>query len=246
MHKILALWATPRSTSTAFEWMMRMRGDMTCFHEPFGEPWYFGEAPRWPRAKPDSPRKPGVTFDNTWNELKHAAELGPVFSKEFPHYIEHLWSREFFDHFNHSFLIRDPAKVATSMYKHWPDFDLKEIAFVEQRALFDRLCDHLGKPPPVVDSDDLLENPTAIVEAYCQAVDIPFIAGALSWEPGARDEVSWYDGGSWHANLRGSDGLKAQPRRYIDIADAPDRLKEIYDICLPHYRHLYGHRLSPA
>lgn len=27
MHSILALWATPRSTSTAFEWMMRQRGD---------------------------------------------------------------------------------------------------------------------------------------------------------------------------------------------------------------------------
>ncbi|MCP4301768.1 MAG: sulfotransferase family protein, partial [Gammaproteobacteria bacterium] len=48
MHKILALWATPRSTSTAFEWMMRMRGDMTCFHEPFGEAWYQGEDARWP------------------------------------------------------------------------------------------------------------------------------------------------------------------------------------------------------
>mgnify|MGYP004335039397 FL=1 len=28
MHKIVALWAVPCSTSTAFEWMMRQRGDM--------------------------------------------------------------------------------------------------------------------------------------------------------------------------------------------------------------------------
>jgi hypothetical protein len=66
---------------------------------------------------------------------------------------------------------------------------------------------------------------------------------ALSWEPGGRDEVSWYDGGSWHSNLRDSDGLKAQPRRYIDISEAPDRVKEIYDIVLPHYQHLHAHRL---
>ena len=51
VHRILALWAVPRSTSTAFEWMMRMRGDMTCFHEPFGEAWYQGEAPLWPRVQ---------------------------------------------------------------------------------------------------------------------------------------------------------------------------------------------------
>ena len=40
MYKIVALWAVPRSTSTAFEWMMRQRGDIDCLHEPFGEAWY--------------------------------------------------------------------------------------------------------------------------------------------------------------------------------------------------------------
>jgi hypothetical protein len=244
VHKILALWATPRSTSTAFEWMMRMRGDMTCFHEPFGEPWYQGEEPLWPRLKPDSPRTPGLTFESVWAELKGAAEQGAVFSKDFPHYIEHMWTDAFLGHFTHSFLIRDPAKVATSMYKHWPDFVLKEIAFVEQGRLFERLSDRTGAAPPVIDSDDLLEDPHGIVEAYCAAVGIPFLPEALSWEPGARDEVSWYDGGSWHENLRNSDGLKPQPRRYLDIAQAPDRVKEIHEIVLPHYERLHVHRLT--
>jgi hypothetical protein len=47
MNPIYVLWATPRSTSTAFEWMMRMRGDMACFHEPFGEAWYRGDDSIW-------------------------------------------------------------------------------------------------------------------------------------------------------------------------------------------------------
>ncbi len=246
MHKILALWATPRSTSTAFEWMMRMRGDFTCFHEPFGEAWYQGEDARWPRIKPDSPRTPGLTFASVWQSLLDAAAIGPVFSKDFPHYVEHLWSDEFLDHFTHSFLVRDPAKVATSMYKHWPDFVLKEIAFVEQRELFDRLAERDGRPPPVIDSDDLLEDPHGIVEAYCNAVGIPFLPDALSWKPGDRAEVSWYDGGSWHGNLRDSDGLKPQPRNYIDISEAPERVREIYQIVLPHYEHLHAHRLAAA
>ncbi len=246
MNKILVLWGTPRSTSTAFEWMMRMRGDMTCFHEPFGEAWYKGEDACWPRIQADSPRIEGLTFDSVWRELQAAARKGPVFSKDFPHYIEHLWSAEFLDRFNHSFLIRDPAKVSISMAKHWPDFLLKEIAFAEQRELFDRLVDKQGVAPPVIDSDDLLENPHGIVEAYCEAIGIPFVPQALSWEPGERDEVSWYDGGSWHSNLRDSDGLKPQPRRYIDITEASDRVKDIYQTCLPHYQHLYQYRLSAA
>ena len=65
----------------------------------------------------------------------------------------------------------------------------------------------------------------------------------MSWQPGARDEVSWFDGGSWHGNLRDSDGLKPQSRKYIDTSDAPDRVKEIHESVLPHYRHLHAHRL---
>ena len=246
MHQILVLWATPRSTSTAFEWMMRMRGDLTCFHEPFGEAWYQGEDARWPRIQADSERIAGLTFDSVWQTLRDAASQGPVFSKDFPHYIEHLWNDEFLNHFRHSFLIRDPAKVTTSMYKHWPDFELKEVGFVEQRALFDRLSDQYGTAPPVIDSDDLLENPLHIVKRYCEAVGIPFIEEALSWKPGERTEVSWYDGGSWHANLRDSDGLKPQPRQYIDISDAPDKIKKIYETVLPHYEHLHQHRLQSS
>ena len=245
MQKILALWATPRSTSTAFEWMMRMRGDFTCFHEPFGEWWYQGEDARWPRIKPDSPRTPGLTFDSVWADMKTAAEKGPAFTKDFPHYIEHAWDDAFLANFTHSFLIRDPAKVATSMFKHWPDFVLKEIAILEQRDLFDRIADQLGHAPPLIDSDDLLENPHGIVAAWCQAVDIPFLPEALSWEPtGKVDAHSWYDGGSWHANLANSDGLKPQPRKYIDISEAPARVQDIYEQVLPHYEHMHQYRLA--
>lgn len=63
-------------------------------------------------------------------------------------------------------------------------------------------------------------------------------------EPGERHEVSWYDGGSWHESLRNSTGLTAQPRQYIDISEAPDRVKEIYDIVYPHYDAMHRHRLK--
>ena len=243
MQKILALWAVPRSTSTAFEWMMRQRKDMTCFHEPFGEAWYQGESPLWPRAFTDSLRTPGLTLETVHNSLRKSAGNGPSFSKDFPLYIKSIWSDDLFDLFSHSFLIRDPAKTITSMYNKWPDFHQDEVGFIEQRELFDRLCDYLGKAPPVLDSDDLLENPYGMVERWCNAVQISFLPNALSWTPGARNEVSWWDGGSFHANLRDSDGLKPQKRKYIDISEAPDRVKQIYDIALPHYEHMYEQRL---
>ncbi len=78
MNPIYILWATPRSTSTAFEWMMRMRGDMACFHEPFGEAWYQGDDARAPRLTPGSPRKPGLSFDTVLQKMQAAALEHPV------------------------------------------------------------------------------------------------------------------------------------------------------------------------
>lgn len=242
-HPIHVLWAVPRSTSTAFEWMMRQRGDLNCVHEPFGEAWYQGEQPLWPRVAADSVRTPGLTLESVWQNLQAMANEGPVFSKDFAHYITSLWDKEFLANFNHSFLIRDPAKTITSMYKHWPDFDEAELGFAEQRELFDKLSDHLGAPPPLIDSDDLLEDPHNIIARWCDAIGIPFIESALSWTPGARDEVSWWDGGAFHENLRNSDGLKPQERRYVEMDQLPDRVKNIYDRVLLHYDYLYEHRL---
>ena len=244
MSKILALWAVPRSTSTAFEWMMRQRGDLDCLHEPFGEAWYQGENPRWPRATADSLRTPGLTLDSVLRMLKTKMLEKPLFIKDFPHYIEHMWDEDLFNLFTHSFLIRNPAKTITSMYDKWPDFHEQEVGFIEQRRLFDQVCDRLGSAPPVLESDDLLEDPQQMVEKWCQAVGIEFIPQALRWEPGARDEVSWWDGGSFHANLRNSDGLKPQKRKYIEINQAPDRVKQIYELMLPHYQHMFAYKLS--
>ncbi len=245
MRKILALWATPRSTSTAFEWMMRQRDDLSCWHEPFGEAWYQGEEPRWPRFEPSKPTTKGLSLESVWENLKKDATAKDVFIKDFPHYVLHMWRPGCmeFDHFTHSFLIRDPAKVLTSMYKYWPDFHLLESAFAEQRMLYDGLFAYYGVRPPVIDSDDLLDNPNGIVQAYCDAVGIPFISEALSWEPSAQ-AFSWYDGGSWHDNLRGSTGLQRQERKYIDIVKAPDRVQLIYDLVMPHYQYLYQYRLQ--
>lgn len=241
---ILALWATPRSTSTAFEWMMRQRGDLSCWHEPFGEAWYFGEDARWPRRPSDQSPKAGLTFGSVWQDIQDDASHGPVFIKDFPHYVDHMDGEEFLSCFTHSFLIRDPAKVLTSMYKHWPDFEIEESGIPGQARLFERLCDSAGGPPPVIDSDELLEQPHEMVEAYCAAVDIPFIPQALSWEAGDRDEVNWYDGGSWHDSLRGSTGLEPQPRRYIDIGDAPAHIQSMYADVLPLYQQMHQFRIT--
>ncbi|MGR3484761.1 MAG: sulfotransferase-like domain-containing protein [Paracoccaceae bacterium] len=245
MHRIVALWAVPRSTSTAFEWMMRQRGDLDCLHEPFGEAWYQGEDPLWPRFAPGDRTTPGLTLDSVWEDIRARAERGPVFLKDFPHYVSHMWTPDWLARFTHAFLIRDPAKTITSMFDKWPDFHEAEVGFPEQRALFDLLTALNGATPPVIDSDDLLEDPERMVAAFCDAVEIPFVPEALSWERGAStDAYSWWDGGSFHANLRDSTGLRPQPRRYVTLSGAPERVRRVHRRMKPHYDHLFAHRIT--
>ncbi len=245
MHRIIALWAVPRSTSTAFEWMMRQRGDLDCLHEPFGEAWYQGEAPLWHRFKPGETTTPGLTLESVWEDIQRRAGRGPVFLKDFPHYISHMWDPAFLSHFTHAFLIRDPAKTLTSMADKWPDFHEGEVGFPEQRALFDLLWALNGVPPPVIDSDDLLEHPHEMTRAFCDAVDLPFRPEALTWDPGGDPSAhSWWDGGSFHANLAASTGLRPQQRRYGTLEDLPPRVAQIDRRMRPHYERLYNHRMT--
>ncbi|MEM6619599.1 MAG: hypothetical protein AAF631_09880 [Pseudomonadota bacterium] len=144
-------------------------------------------------------------------------------------------------------MIRDPAKTISSIYNKWPDFDESEVGFPEQRALFDLLWALNGAPPPVIDSDDLLENPEVMVARFCDAVAIPFMPDALSWAPGGDPSAySWWDGGSFHHNLANSTGLVSQPRKYLEVADAPYRVQRVYRRMKPHYDRLFAERIRLA
>ncbi|MBX2870092.1 MAG: sulfotransferase [Acidiferrobacterales bacterium] len=250
---IYFLWATPRSTSTAFEWMMRQRGDLICFHEPFGMAWYQGPEARAPRPVPPNRQRREATFEKIWDDIQEAAVKSPVFVKDMPHHTDHLWNEEFLGRITHTFLIRDPAKVLASLHRSYlkagfeEGFDANEISFGPQRCLFDLLQSRSGSLPIVIDSDDLMESPEKMVSAYCNAIGIPFIQEALSWEPGKRNEVLWYDGNEeiWHASLRDSSGLKPIPRKYVDPADLPKNLASHYEAFLGHYNVLYSNRLLP-
>ena len=132
MNKILALWATPRSTSTAFEWVMANRGDMTCFHEPYNEAFYYGVDRRIDRyfiVDPELMPNPELSITSVHNNLTQLVHTQQVFIKDFAYSILHMADDSFLDSFVHTFLIRDPEKVITSMHSRWSDIALGEIGF---------------------------------------------------------------------------------------------------------------------
>lgn len=239
---ILALWATPRSTSTAFEWMMRQRGDVTCFHEPWNEVYYYGEDRRSDREAHVDP-VPGRTYAAVWRELTAAA---PAFVKDFAYSVEHELGETELAALTHTFLVRDPERVIQGLARHWPDCTWEEVGFESLHRLFQRVADRDGAVPPVISSADLLDDPAGTVNAYCRAVGIPFVAEAMEWESGERREVSWYGEGTgpWHDDLRASTGIQRSTTEYPPLGDDP-RLVELHQRAVPLYEDLASHALTP-
>lgn len=245
MSKILALWTTFRTRSTAFECMMRERGDFLVFHEPYGLSFYNSEERRNTNRYPDAEIKAESNYQATRERLREKAKQHKVFIKDMPYYISHLIEPEFVAELDNTFLIRDPAKMLPSLHYLWPDFTLEETGYEPLYRYFMMAGDISGKTPILIDSDDLLEQPDATIKAYCDAVGIPFIPEALSWEAKSRPEINHWQDGLWHSSVKTSKGLRErkQKENNYETMEDNDRLKQAYKYCLPYYQKLYEHRL---
>ena len=173
------------------------------------------------------------------------AESSQVFIKDFAYSIMHMADDNFLDSFRHSFLIRDPEKVLTSMHSRWPDATLGEIGFEDLHTLYNRIADREGELPVVIDSDELLNNVASGIQVYCNAVGIPYIPQAMKWKS-SEDTVknpTWNsDEHGFHDNLKSSTGLQKQNREYPPLKSSADMMR-LYKASMPHFEKLFEHRL---
>ncbi|HZG65065.1 MAG TPA: hypothetical protein VEY13_16405, partial [Rubrobacteraceae bacterium] len=155
-YKPVALWAVPRSISTAFERVFVERGDFKVFHEPFSTSYYYSTDRRSERFEDVEPKEE-YCFAAVLNRLL-APAAKPVFFKDMAYYVSGCMTPEFVDSFRNTFIIREPRAVLASFSKLWPDFTFEEAGFEELHRLFGYAVE-LGQEPVVVDAADLSENP---------------------------------------------------------------------------------------
>lgn len=232
--KILALWSTPRSRSTSFAKMMAQRGDHNVIVEPFESSAYRSAQKVVWRYEESNVE---FNYDRVFGRLVASLRQAPLFIKDHAYYINHLATPEFLDSFTHSFIIRHPRDALPSGHDKWPDKSLKEVGYLEQAELFDKVVRHTGVIPPVVDADDLVQAPQAITQAYCERVGITFVPQALSWDENPNERSIW------HQQLAKTTGFVSTESRYVAIED-DERLKFLYTVCLPPYERLYRHRIK--
>lgn len=244
--KILGLWSTPRSRSTAFMWMMKNRGDFVVFLEPFGKSAYYSQE-RIFTFDADQTSNPEYNYQNVLQKLVSTFQQSNVFIKDFPLYFVHIVDDKFLSIFEHTFLIRNPAQMLPSYFYKWPSLIFEETGYRQLYQLFDRVMNFTDQIPPVIDADDLVENPQSIIRAFCEKVGIVFKADALAWNPPGKKvkQMCWWEEGSWHNELSVTKGFSEQTRpEYLKINDS-DRLKKLYEMCFPYYEKMYEYRIKP-
>lgn len=128
MHAIIALWRHPRSMSTAMERVMRERGDLHCFHEPFMYDYYIHRKVRpMPMFEPDAARP--VNYDSIKQLLLNTANQKPIFFKDRSYYVVSQLDRDpnFSSRIKNIFLIRDPRLSIPSYLKLDNQLTLEEV-----------------------------------------------------------------------------------------------------------------------
>ena len=237
-EKPIALWATPRSISTAFERIFVEREDFEVFHEPFAASYYFSEdrrSDRYPDEEPKKEHRP----ENVLAEILVDSSK-PVFFKDMAYHTAGFMDQDFVQNFRNTFLIREPKQVLSSFYKMWPDFTFEEAGY-EQLHRFFRCSVEAGQEPIVVEASDLASKTEATIAAYCEKLGIPHKPEALSWEQ--REVPEWEMWDEWHTDAQESTGIEELPRKEVTL---PEELLETYENCLPYYEELYEHRLAPT
>jgi Sulfotransferase domain len=238
-NKLVALWAVPRSISTAFERVFVERGDFKVFHEPFSASYYYSEKRQSDRYANEEPKAEYNPENVLAKMLEHKER--PVYFKDMALHTKGIMTPEFVSNFTNTFIIRNPVAVIASLNRFWPDFTLEETGYELQHRLFTFAVEN-GEEPAIVDASDLTQNPEGIVAAYCEVLGIPFIPEALSWEP--RKIPDWEMWAEWHTETEESTGIKREPLE--DDTELPEGLEDVYEHCLPYYQELYEKRLRPA
>jgi len=236
---IVAMWSGPRNLSTAMMRSFARRADTVAWDEPFYAAYLAATGLDHPMA--DEVIAAGIA-DPAEVALACVRERErPVFyQKHMTHHMLEGFPLDWVDDVTSAFLIRAPERVLASYAVKREAVTAPEIGFDMQRALFDRVADRLGAPPPVIDSDDVRADPKKALRGLCAALGLPFDPAMLSWPPGpATEDGVW--GRHWYDAIWRSTGF-APPER--ELPALPPELARIADAVRPHYDYLRRHRIG--
>lgn len=222
----IAMWSGPRNISTAMMRSFGSRADCAVSDEPFYGAFLEHTGEPHPMAAETI-----ADMDCDWQSVLDAQSADapggkPLwYQKHMPHHMTGPVSIANMPHHRHAFLIRAPERVVAS-YRNKNELRRAEmLGFAQMRRYFELEAERSGKVPPVVDSDDILADPSGVLFELCLALGIDWDPAMLAWELGPhKDDGIW--GAHWYDKVNRSTGfgdppgaLPALEGEYARVAD---------------------------
>lgn len=240
--KRINLWSGPRNVSTALMYSFAQRTDTRVVDEPFYAHYLKktgAEHPGREKVLASQPGSPSRVLDNLLaDEDRGKADL--LFIKNMAHHMVQMDSElpTLLDQFEHIFLIRNPRDMLQSLVKTLPFPTLRDTAYKRQYELFQAVRLQ-GSPLHVVDSRELLENPSLVLSNLCSRLGIDFQQAMLNWKPGPISEDGvWAE--YWYEHVHQSAGFEPYKPKKESI---PKRLQPLYEECMPYYSKMLAHTI---
>jgi len=239
----LAMWSGPRNISTTMMRSWENREDAVVVDEPLYAHYLVATGVDHPGRE-----EVIVSQPNDWRMV--AKQLtGPIPGHKSIWYQKHMTQHvladmelAWLDGLSNCFLIRRPELVVASFTKVRPDAALWELGFEQQTRIFEHVSQKLGRAPPVLDAEDVLRDPRAMLGALCEWLGIPFSERMLHWPAGPRpSDGVWAP--HWYAAVEQSTGFEPYAPRMPKLSGFQQGLAEK---CRPHYDALAKHRLHLA
>lgn len=238
----LAMWSGPRNISTAFMRSWGNRGDTVVVDEPFYAHYLAATGIAHPGRD-----EVLAHHERDWRRVVQSL-LAPLpagarilYQKQMSHHLLPDMGRDWLAHMTHAFLIRDPGAMIASLADKLECVDLPATGLPQQVEIFESVLERTGRPPPVVDTADLLRDPPALLRRLCAALDVPYSDRMLWWPPGRRDSDGIW-ASHWYDRVERSTGFEPPPSG-DERTVLPPRLAALEAECRPLYERLREHRL---
>ena len=239
----VAMWSGPRNISTAMMRAWENREDTVVVDEPLYAHYLL-------KTGVDHPGREAVLASQPtdWRVVADAL-TGPIPGGKPIWYQKHMTQHVltdmplgWLDSLTNCFLIRRPEEVVASFTLTRPDAAVWELGFEQQSRIFDHVCQRSGAVPPVLDAEDVLKAPAAVLAALCARLGIPFSERMLHWPAGPRaSDGVWAP--HWYQAVERSTGFEPYRAREPELSAFQARLVEH---CRPHYERIAAHRLRAA
>jgi len=243
VNEIVALWAVPRSVSTAFERMMRARGDLEVIHEPFSAYYYFSHDRANDNLNKEVPPDPSHHWTAIRDRIAALADERPAFFKDMAYHLSRCMTPDLVARYTNTFLVRDPRETLPSLYRLYPEASLEETGFDQQLRLIELTRAETGADPVVIDAAELLASPEQTVAFYCRQVGLPFVPESLSWEPGT--QPGWETWAPWHETTTTATSGFDRDAGTDPVEDEVEVPPGVLEHCLETYERIIAFRRPP-